>query len=429
MFVVFFLVLFNAVLVYSNDPGCKRYSWIFGYYCNSGCYLGSDNQCYLCSNSLDNCESCYWNDYDKASCGTCSNGYYRYLSDHHYICKECSDSLDNCENCYWNDYDKASCGTCSNGYYRYLSDHHYICKECSYFLDGCESCYRNGYDKMSCGTCSDGYYRYETDVNYICKKIGLSVDNPFLCKTLVVFDDVRFVGLIMELGEFGSLSSVLKRTKVLQKHIAVSVIAQIIIALDYLHENKIVYRDLKTDNIVITRGGWIKLIDFGYAAHCRNKRNTVCGTIQYLAPELILGKPYDMKIDVWSLGILSFELFFGYSYFKQTESYATMWNILNKDIEIPLQNQTIIAFLNKTLIRNPRKRCSVHDLYFDDLFIGINWEKYKKEKGFNPCVVFTKEQKDITKSWSSGRRLNWKECLKDADESVLAIVNPILHDM
>ncbi|KAL7722461.1 hypothetical protein QTN25_000086 [Entamoeba marina] len=226
------------------------------------------------------------------------------------------------------------------------------------------------------------------------KEIGLSVDNPFLCKTLVVFDDVRFVGLIMELGEFGSLSSVLKRTKVLQKHIAVSVIAQIIIALDYLHENKIVYRDLKTDNIVITRGGWIKLIDFGYAAHCRNKRNTVCGTIQYLAPELILGKPYDMKID-------------------QTESYATMWNILNKDIEIPLQNQTIIAFLNKTLIRNPRKRCSIHDLYFDDLFIGINWEKYKKEKGFNPCVV----------------RLNWKECLKDADESVLAIVNPILHDM
>ncbi|KAL7712070.1 hypothetical protein QTN25_010308 [Entamoeba marina] len=62
-----------------------------------------------------------------SSCGTCEDGYYRYETDVNYICKECSDSLSNCENCYWNSYNLLSCETCGDGYYRYLSDYHYIC--------------------------------------------------------------------------------------------------------------------------------------------------------------------------------------------------------------------------------------------------------------------------------------------------------------
>jgi serine/threonine protein kinase len=80
----------------------------------------------------------------------------------------------------------------------------------------------------------------------------------------------------------------------------------------HLHEKNIIHRDIKPENIMVC-DGVLKLCDFGYATGIikGKRRNTFCGTLDYLSPEMVLKTPYDFSVDIWSLGILTFELIFG----------------------------------------------------------------------------------------------------------------------
>lgn len=88
--------------------------------------------------------------------------------------------------------------------------------------------------------------------------------------------------------------------------------AEILIVLKYLHSRKIVYRDLKPDNVMIDAQGHVKLIDFGFAKQLgHDKTHTNCGTMGYVAPEVLSNQGYDHKADIWSFGILIVELLTG----------------------------------------------------------------------------------------------------------------------
>ena len=98
-------------------------------------------------------------------------------------------------------------------------------------------------------------------------------------------------------------------------------------AVNFLHENNLVHRDLKPENLLIDENGKVKLCDFGWCVELNNgTRNTFCGTFEYMAPEIINESPYDGSIDVWSLGVLLYELIHGYSPFRAKK-------IKNKDQE------------------------------------------------------------------------------------------------
>jgi len=95
--------------------------------------------------------------------------------------------------------------------------------------------------------------------------------------------------------------------------------AEIYIALKYLHSKKIVYRDLKPENIILDKQGHIKLIDFGLAKSGVtefNPTSTICGTNEYIPPEVILGKSYSYTFDWWGFGNILYEMLFGYPAFN-----------------------------------------------------------------------------------------------------------------
>jgi cGMP-dependent protein kinase len=83
------------------------------------------------------------------------------------------------------------------------------------------------------------------------------------------------------------------------------------LAVNYLHERKFIFRDIKPENIIVSTNGYIKLIDFGMAKILKDKTNSIVGTPQYMAPEIILGDNYSFEIDYWSIGICLYEFVCG----------------------------------------------------------------------------------------------------------------------
>jgi serine/threonine protein kinase len=160
-------------------------------------------------------------------------------------------------------------------------------------------------------------------------------------------EDQESYYLILEHINAGTVFTMLKKHKGgLDEPSAFRYFIQAAAAIQFLHEHGLVHRDIKPENLLITEEGVVKLCDFGWCVEtAMGNRQTFCGTYEYMAPEVIKEKPYNQSIDVWSLGILLYELLHGYSPFRakngseEDEEYAEIFrNIVkyNFTIDKPL---------------------------------------------------------------------------------------------
>lgn len=130
-------------------------------------------------------------------------------------------------------------------------------------------------------------------------------------------EDENFYYLIIDYINNGNLyHKIIKSGNGLTESQAYLYFKQILNALEFLHDNNLVHRDLKPENILITNKDKIKLCDFGCCVDTKNGfRETFCGTFEYMAPEIIKELPYNQGVDIWSLGILLYEMLHGHSPF------------------------------------------------------------------------------------------------------------------
>ena len=217
------------------------------------------------------------------------------------------------------------------------------------------------------------------------------LNHPFIASLQFAFQDSQKLYLVTEFLQGGELFFHIKRKKCFKESPAKFYMAQIFLAIDYLHKAGYIYRDLKPENILIDKEGNIKLTDFGLSKMIPNEENninsnTICGTLEYMAPEIIKGKNYDKSADWYSFGIVLYQMICGDVPFKLKSrnideiSYET-------DIKYPekISNEAK-DIISKLLEIEPEKRLgykSSDEIKNSAFFNEVDFDLvYKKE--YNP---------------------------------------------
>jgi len=161
--------------------------------------------------------------------------------------------------------------------------------------------------------------------------------HPNILRLYGHFHDATRVFLILEYAGQGELYKLLRKKGKFSDARASCYISQMANALSYLHKKHVIHRDIKPENILISVSGEIKISDFGWSVHAPStRRTTLCGTLDYLPPEMVEGKDHNEKVDLWSLGVLAYEFLVGSPPFEELSGYgATYKRIARVDLKIP----------------------------------------------------------------------------------------------
>lgn len=188
------------------------------------------------------------------------------------------------------------------------------------------------------------------------------------------FEDDEFVYVVLELCHKRSLMELHKRRKALTEPETRYYMKQILDGVLYLHDNGIIHRDLKLGNLFLNDDIEVKIGDFGLATKIEyegQRKNTVCGTPNYLAPEIINKKGHSFEVDVWSLGCIMYTLLVGKPPFETNSLRETYERIKRCDYKIPTQIKAPAAnLIYSMLLPDPKKRPTVKQIISSDFFNG-----------------------------------------------------------
>jgi serine/threonine protein kinase len=175
------------------------------------------------------------------------------------------------------------------------------------------------------------------------------------------FFDAKRIYLILEYAAGGELYKRLQSQRRFDERQAAVYVSELAVALDYCHEKNVIHRDIKPENLLIGKDGEIKIADFGWSIHApTSRRNTMCGTLDYLPPEMIDGAEHDEHVDVWTLGILLYEMLSGDPPFEAQGQMATYRRIRAIDLRFPRYfSEDVKDLIRKLLVKDPRKRMSL----------------------------------------------------------------------
>ena len=230
------------------------------------------------------------------------------------------------------------------------------------------------------------------------KKTMINIDHPFIVKLVKTLKKDNWCFLLEEYISGKNFGEYLDKRKhkenIYETKFYSSILFEII---SYLNKRKIIHRDIKPTNIMLSTNGYLKLIDFGTSRKIKNYSETVIGTPNFIAPEILLGKGYSFPCDYWSIGVCIFYIYFGTLPFgnKAIELFDIYKEIIEKEPDFPFECPNDIKMLiNGLLCKKPSLRINniekVQELNF---FKDFHWEDLKKFK-IKPFYIPHKDYRD-----------------------------------
>ncbi|EQC42032.1 AGC/PKG protein kinase [Saprolegnia diclina VS20] len=234
------------------------------------------------------------------------------------------------------------------------------------------------------------------------KRVMMMLDHPFILKLHHTYKDAMYVYFLLELALGGELFTFLRRREKFDEASARFYIASVVLAFEHMHTKAIAYRDLKPENLILDARGFLKVVDFGLAKVVNDRTWTLCGTPDYLAPEIILNRGHDKAVDYWALGILIYELIAGTVPFYADDPMQVYSLVLTGNIKFPVTfGRTSVDLIQKLLTQNPVRRLGnlkhgVHDIMNHRWFSGYDWDGLLKQRLTPPIVPQLKSNVDAS---------------------------------
>lgn len=235
-------------------------------------------------------------------------------------------------------------------------------------------------------------------------EVANSVRHPFLVNLFSCFQTSNHVCFVMEYACGGDLMMHI-HTDIFPEPRAAFYAACVVLGLQFLHENKIIYRDLKLDNLLLDAEGYVKIADFGLCKEGMgygDRTGTFCGTPEFLAPEVLTETSYTRAVDWWGLGVLIFEMLVGESPFPGDDEEEVFDSIVHDEVRYPrFLSIEAIAIMRRLLRKNPEKRLGTSEKDAEDVkkqafFRNINWEDLLAKKIKPPFVPTVKSLEDVS---------------------------------
>ncbi|XP_073846980.1 serine/threonine-protein kinase N isoform X18 [Musca autumnalis] len=245
-------------------------------------------------------------------------------------------------------------------------------------------------------------------------EVANAMRHPFLVNLYACFQTEQHVCFVMEYAAGGDLMMHI-HTDVFSEPRAVFYAACVVLGLQYLHENKIIYRDLKLDNLLLDTEGYVKIADFGLCKEGMgfgDRTGTFCGTPEFLAPEVLTETSYTRAVDWWGLGVLIFEMLVGESPFPGDDEEEVFDSIVNDEVRYPrFLSLEAIAIMRRLLRKNPERRLGSSERDAEDVkrqafFRSIVWDDLllrRVRPPFVPTITHLEDVSNFDEEFTSER--------------------------
>lgn len=234
------------------------------------------------------------------------------------------------------------------------------------------------------------------------KNILVTLKHPFIVNMFGCFHDQRYLYLLLEYVVGGEFFTHLRKAGRFPDETSKFYAAQITSIFEYCHSKNIIYRDLKPENILLAQDGFLKLTDFGFAKVIEYRTYTLCGTPEYIAPEVLLNKGHGKPVDWWTLGILVYEMIVGYPPFVDEDPMGIYQKILSGKIVFPkFFDKNAKVLVKKLLTADLGKRFGnlkngVDDIKKAKWFQGLNWQQLLDKEIAAPYKPVVKSATDTS---------------------------------
>ena len=214
----------------------------------------------------------------------------------------------------------------------------------------------------------------------------------FMVNSYGFSQDKNKIYILLDFVQGGEFFLFLRKNKKLAAEDAAFYLSQVVIAIKALHKQDIVFRDLKPENLLIDCTGYLRLADFGFAKKIRDKTYTLCGTPEYLAPEILLNQGHGKPVDWWTIGVLLYEMIAGLDPFSAPKPIDVYKNILKGKIKFSKEFNSGAKSLVKHLLKadlSERYGClrkGSKDVTYHRFFKQIDWDLVKKMELTPPYI-------------------------------------------